>query len=29
MKTILIFVSLNYGKNIENLPGKSTGKSYQ
>ncbi|MET3538902.1 hypothetical protein SAMN05216324_12647 [Chryseobacterium limigenitum] len=29
MKTILIFVSLYYGKNTKNLPGKPSGKSYQ
>ncbi len=27
MKTILLFVSLFYGKNIKNLPGKPSGKS--
>ncbi|SHK37941.1 hypothetical protein SAMN05444267_1003122 [Chryseobacterium polytrichastri] len=29
MKTILIFVSLYYGKNIENLPRQPSGKSYK
>lgn len=29
MKTILLFVSLFYGKDIKNLSGKSTGKPYQ
>ncbi len=29
MKTILIFVSLRYGKNIENLSGQPSGKPYQ
>lgn len=29
MLTILLFVSLLYGKNTKNLPGKPTGKPYQ